>query len=195
MGPAGPQGPIGPIGPAGPQGAQGPQGLPGPQGLKGDTGATGPAGAKGDIGPAGPAGPTGAKGDKGDTGAPGAAGATGATGATGAQGPAGVANGITKAIHGVVSWDGSYSGTGFWTSGDEIFCEANVCATAVWFSEPFPASPTCIVSISTDTPPTYPAAVVKQILTWPNELYVEYKYTYSENYWAARAGFHFICVY
>jgi hypothetical protein len=55
-------------------------------------------------------GPPGQKGDKGDKGDPGA---TGATGATGAEGPPGVANGITRAVHGEIEWDGSVlSGTG-----------------------------------------------------------------------------------
>jgi hypothetical protein len=100
---AGPQGPIGPIGPAGPQGAQG------PQGLKGDTGATGAAGPAGSVGPAGPQGPQGLRGDTGAVGPAGPTGPTGATGATGdtgPQSPAGVADGITKVVHGTMGING-----------------------------------------------------------------------------------------
>lgn len=107
------------IGPPGPQGPPGPVGAMGPQGPTGATGPAGTTGPQGPIGMTGPAGP---------------------------QGPAGGANGITRAVHGVVFCDGTIvSGSGFSVTG-------NSCALYTWFyvdikfDTAFTKPPTCVVS-------------------------------------------------
>ena len=130
----------------------------------------------------GPAGPQGLKGDKGDKGA------TGATGATGAQGPPGVADGISKAVHGVVAWDGGVeAGTGFTIS--HVSCYDFVCVTGIVFKLPFKDTPTCVVSVdenSIDTP-----TVIKTALASKEGAIFAYA---KPNYTPVRTGFYFICV-
>ncbi len=171
------------------------------QGLQGPSGFTGPAGPAGPPGPAGP---------KGDTGA------TGATGASGAPGHSPIltwsgdqiaidgvvtgphltgAEGIGKVIHGTVTWDGNYSGLGFWTSGDHILCNVYRCGTTVFFSDVFPAAPTCVASQSTHD---WTTPVTIDIESHTDQFTVYYARPPEDNtytYTAARAGFTFICVY
>jgi hypothetical protein len=192
-GPAGAQGPAGSVGPQGPTGPAGATGATGPQGLKGDAGAQGPAGPigpagpQGPIGPIGPAGPQGAQGLQGLPGAQGPVGLTGATGPGGLQGPAGVANGITRAIHGDIAWDGGvYSGTGF--SVLVIECNSVYCQTRVAFNTPFDTTPTCT---ATARGPGDQSVIVKiQELSY-NYFLVTYT---DESNKAVRTGFTFICV-
>jgi hypothetical protein len=157
-GPAGVQGPAGPPGPAGPSGSAGatgpagpvgPPGAIGPQGPAGPAGAVGPVGPIGPIGPGGPQGAQGPQGPKGDTGATGPTGATGATGATGPAGPPGVANGITRAVHGILNWNTDIiRGTGFTTSGYPQCSGTGIigCSIYIYFNTPFNDTPTCTVT-------------------------------------------------
>lgn len=56
----------------------------------------------------------------------------GPTGATGPAGPPGVANGVTRAVHGTVSWDGgTVKGTGFYVK------SVNAGMTEIWFNPSF----------------------------------------------------------
>jgi hypothetical protein len=124
-------GPVGPAGPPGPKGDKGDQGI---QGLKGDQGIQGP---KGDQGLQGIQG---FKGDKGDT------------GATGSQGPPGVASGIQRAVYGTVYGFDLVYGDVHSVSGGGFFLETVAVDAAsdfglrITFSEPFPNTPTCVVT-------------------------------------------------
>jgi len=120
-------------------GMQGPAGPPGPQGPKGDKG------DKGDQGIQGIQGIKGDKGDKGDQGIQGIKGDKGDQGIQGIQGPPGVANGVTRAVHGIVNWNGGIIvGTGF--NAQNLGCNSTSCRTEVLFSTDFIGPPSCSVS-------------------------------------------------
>ncbi len=103
-------------------------------GLQGAVGPQGPIGPSGPMGPAGPIGPTGL------TGPIGSAGPTGATGATGPQGPAGGVTGISRMVHGRISWNGII----MHSSGDITITKPSTGQTNINVSPPFPTTPNCV---------------------------------------------------
>lgn len=124
----------------GPKGEKGDQGIQGVKGDKGDQGIPGVKGEKGDQGIQG------VKGEKGDQGEPGADGSPGEQGPTG---PAGVANGVTKVVHGMVRplVDGNGNWNWFpWGNGFTIFGDPWQGDAQVWFNEPWASMPTCTVT-------------------------------------------------
>ena len=147
-------------------GPQGPQGIQGPKGDKGDTGATGTTGATGAAGHSpvltwsgdriaidgALTGPhlTGQQGATGATGAMGAKGDKGDKGDTGAQGPPGVANGVQRMVYGTVNGSKTnqdmsiVSGAGF--SIEPAVVDISYVGVKITFSQPFPNTPTCLVT-------------------------------------------------
>ena len=123
-------------------------------------------------GPQGPAGP---------------AGPAGATGATGAQGIPGVANGITRAVHGIVTYDGNWFGSGFVVT--EVSCYVTTCCTNIQFTQPFTTtqSPTCTLTFTPSY--YYPPTIISSQHT--NNYY---RVCYSRDDEPVLVGFHFICV-
>ena len=150
-------GPMGPAGPAGPQGIQGPPGPQGPQGPKGEPGLPGLQGLKGDKGDTGAQGIQGIPGLKGDTGAQGP---QGIQGVQGIQGPAGVANGITRAIHGAINWNGDIIlGTGFTTL--SVTRDDPIVSVTIQFTTPFSTPPTCTVTAFAYDYDTWPGVLTR----------------------------------
>jgi len=143
------------------------------------------------LGPPGPAGPQGPQGLKGDTGA------TGATGAAGAQGIPGVANGITRAVYGVIDWDGTVLQGGDQIYGVSISCGGTGCETSFAFIQPFTQRPTCVVT------PIYfnfNFDIERPVFLWETVNYNYYEDSFIHIIYTSasggdiRAAFNFICV-
>jgi hypothetical protein len=144
-------------------------------------------GSQGPAGPPGPQGPKGDKGDKGDQGIQGIKGDKGDQGIQGVQGPPGVANGITRAVHGIVNWNGDILvGTGF--NAHNAGCNSSTCLTEVVFSTSFIGPPSCSVSCFGSC--GWPLFNVTIYDVNSYNLIVEFQYYSNPDYHA----FAFICV-
>ena len=111
--------------------------------------------------------------------------------------PAGVANGITRVVHGIVGWNGGViSGTGFQIPYDIMCFPTYACQTVVKFNEPFISLPTCTASTYPSSTGDYVTAVIIGVVISEDSVTVRYQqpvpeYPYSG--WT-RSGFTFICV-
>jgi hypothetical protein len=155
--------------------------------LKGDKGDTGLQGPKGDTGL------------KGDTSLQGQKGDPGPKGDTGEQGLPGVANGITKGVHGLVGANGATAAAGVSVihSGTGVY--------ALTFNPAFGGAPTCVITplghqsdgngfiacepsnVSTTTGVTF--SCFQYLPAWTS-----YSPTYSYSYLEIDTPFMFICV-
>jgi hypothetical protein len=108
-------------------------------------------------------------------------------------------NGITRAVHGIVGWNGDViSGTGFSlgpVSGD-VDAYPYSARTGILFDEPFTSIPSCTASAYPSSTEDYVTAVIISVISNNTGLSVHYQqpvpdYPYS---WYTRSGFTFICV-
>jgi len=106
-------------------------------------------------------------------------------------------NGITRAVHGIVGWNGDViSGTGFQIPYDIMCFPTYACQTVVKFNEPSISLPTCTASTYPSSTGDYVTAVIIGVVISEDSVTVRYQQPvpeYPSSGWT-RSGFTFICV-